>query len=122
MQGSIYSFLSAEPSTRDQYFDMYQGRVSLDPEKALLLAILEDAIDSFQKYRSVRTRVGGERFREAEQWLLGDGDDWIFSFKNVCDLLGLDPNYVRRGLKRQMGKEVTGAGGNSYRGHRRREL
>jgi hypothetical protein len=27
------------------------------------------------------------------------GNDWIFSFDSVCDLLGLDPEYVRRGLR-----------------------
>lgn len=26
-------------------------------------------------------------------------DGWIFSFGNVCELLGLDPDYVRRVLR-----------------------
>jgi hypothetical protein len=56
--------------------------------KALLLAILEDAIDSFRKYHSVQDRFGKERFYEAEEWIMRSGDDWIFSSENVCDLLG----------------------------------
>jgi hypothetical protein len=25
--------------------------------------------------------------------------DWLFSFVNVCELLGLDPRYLRQGLQ-----------------------
>ena len=33
-----------------------------------------------------------------------DGSGWIFSFYNVCDSLGLDPDYVRHGLRISKGK------------------
>jgi hypothetical protein len=28
------------------------------------------------------------------------GNDWIFTFDNVCELLGLDPEYLREQLKK----------------------
>jgi hypothetical protein len=28
-----------------------------------------------------------------------EGSNWIFSFDNICELLGLDPEYIRRGLQ-----------------------
>lgn len=121
MAGSLYSFLAAEPSAHERYFDLYRSSGVFEPEHALLLAILEDAIDSFHKYRTARARVGRERFREAQQWLMDDGTDWIFSFENVCRLLGLEPDYVRRGL-RQLDKEPNGNGEQHRKGHRRREL
>ena len=46
---------------------------------------------------------GKKRFREAEEWIMRGGNDWIFSFDNVCELLGLDPEYVRRGLRETLG-------------------
>jgi hypothetical protein len=49
-----------------------------------------------------RDRSGKEYFREAEEWIMGGGDGWIFAFENVCDLLELDPQYVRRGLRRSL--------------------
>jgi hypothetical protein len=61
-------------------------------------AILEDAIHNYRKYSFARDRVGKEHFHEAEHWIMHSKDHWIFSFENVCDLLGLDPEYLRRGL------------------------
>ena len=37
---------------------------------------------------------------EAREWLFTDGEEHIFSFNSVCSSLGLDPGYIRRGLKR----------------------
>jgi hypothetical protein len=66
--------------------------------KGLLLAILEDAIHCLEKYRTAQDRAGKERFRDAESWIMKPGNDWIFSFDNVCELLGLDPQYLRKAL------------------------
>ena len=30
------------------------------------------------------------------------GSDWVFSFENICETLGLDVGYVRQGLLRWM--------------------
>jgi hypothetical protein len=59
---------------------------------------LQDAIDCYRKYRSAKNREGKQTLHEAERWLMKDEDDWIFSFHNVCDLLGFVPEYIRRGL------------------------
>jgi hypothetical protein len=29
-----------------------------------------------------------------------DDGDWLFSFANICDILGLSPAYIRAGLLR----------------------
>lgn len=63
-----------------------------------MLTLLEDAIHNYRKYRSARDRVGKERFQDAEAWIMESETEWIFSFENVCELLGLDPAYLRRGL------------------------
>ena len=66
------------------------------PERALLLAVLADAIHSFLHDRAARDHVGQQRFREAESWIHRRGRDWPFTFENVCDLLGIEPAYLRR--------------------------
>ncbi len=64
-------------------------------------AVLKDALECFQK------QFGTPRFREyriareAEQWLFTDDYQWPFSFVNICAFLGIDPEYVRRGLTKQ---------------------
>lgn len=70
-------------------------------EVALMQAVLEDAIECFQK------QFGTPRFRdyriakEAEQWFFTDDYQWPFSFVNICSVLGIDPEYIRRGLNKQ---------------------
>jgi hypothetical protein len=90
---------SADTSTVQQYFDMFRRGEHLEPEKSLLAAILEDAVQEYRKYSRAHDANGKKRFREVEEWIMRGGNDWIFSFDNVCDLLGLDPEYVRRGLR-----------------------
>ena len=33
-------------------------------------------------------------------------DDWLFSFENLCEVLGLDPDFVRSGLARWKEQQV----------------
>jgi hypothetical protein len=70
----------------------------LEPEKQLMLAVLEDAIACFQKYVYARDRQGKVLFHEAEYWIQDTNSDWTFSFANVCETLGFDPDYLRQGL------------------------
>jgi hypothetical protein len=39
------------------------------------------------------------RAREAERWFFSDAPHWLFSFVSVCDVLGLEPNYIWIKLK-----------------------
>jgi hypothetical protein len=84
-----------------QYLETVSRKTHLEPEKKLMLAVLEDAMACFQKYGSVRDGKGKILFSEAEEWiLLEHNDDWLFSFDNICEALGLNPGYVRKGLQR----------------------
>ena len=95
-----------DSSETDQFFASFRRSDYLQPETALIAAILEDAIHDYRKYHGARDNAGKERFCEAEAWLMHDVDAWIFSFGNVCEFLGLDPEYVRRGLR---GMEGSGS-------------
>src|SRR5688572_29395137 len=68
-------------------------------EVALMRAVLEDAIECFQKQSGKSGRRAQRLAREAEEWLLNDDQRWPFSFLNICHVLGIDPGYIRRGLK-----------------------
>ncbi|HWO41423.1 MAG TPA: hypothetical protein VNO43_06425 [Candidatus Eisenbacteria bacterium] len=70
------------------------------PEEQLMLAVLEDAIFCYQKYLFAQDRKGRALFEETEAWLLEEGSDWFFSFNNICEVLGFDPQYLRQGLLR----------------------
>jgi len=45
--------------------------------------------------------------REAEEWILEESTEWLFSFDNICESLGLHPKYIRGGLHQWKEKKVT---------------
>jgi hypothetical protein len=82
-----------------QYFEIHCSRNRLEPEKRLMLAVLQDALFCFQRYFCARDGRHRKSFWEAWQWFNEEGSDSIFAFENICEVLGLDISYVRRGLK-----------------------
>jgi hypothetical protein len=117
MKEKILAVLADDVISSQQYFDNFRRSEYLEPEKALLLAILEDAIHGFENYRAATDRAGRERFREAEEWIMGCGDDWIFSFDNVCALLDLEPQYLRQGLLARQERDLK-----THKRHKRSRL
>jgi hypothetical protein len=102
MKESELAIIATDRTTLQQYLDTYRRSEFLLPEKALLMAILQDAIDCYRKH--IGARAGGKRMLdEAERWIMNDEDDWIFSFSSVCDLLDLDPRFIRRRLLNEKG-------------------
>ena len=70
----------------------------LEGEKRLMIAILKDAVECLEKYRGTRSGPGRSQYQNAIEWVEDTGTDWLFSFTNICDLLGFDPHYLREVL------------------------
>jgi hypothetical protein len=87
-------------SAHYEFFKANRRTAPINPEISLLLAILEDGIQSYCKYLSDKTRRGQRLFKEAEEWCFNPNDDWFCSFENVCAVLFIDPDYLRGGLRR----------------------
>ena len=68
--------------------------------KALMLAVLEDGIRSY---------LGSSRViaHEAEFWIHSHRRHSPFSFVVVCEMLGLDPDAVRKTLRRMKSENVS---------------
>jgi hypothetical protein len=90
-----------------QYFDTLRSKTGMEPEKRLMLAVLEDAVHCFQDNVTAESDAKKKLFAEAEEWFLYKSNDWAFSFENICDALGLNPEYVHRGLLRWKQKTLT---------------
>jgi hypothetical protein len=67
-------------------------------EEKLMLAVLESAVEYFQKYVLARNPRGKQLFQEAEEWFLDKDGEGLFSFESICETLGLHPDHVRKGL------------------------
>ncbi len=107
MEERNLNVVGIDADAQQRYFDTFRRAEYLEPEKVLLLAVLEDAIHCYRKFASAHDRAGRERFREVEQWLVGGGNDWIFAFETLCELLALDPDYVRRGVRETAAKPAA---------------
>ena len=82
-----------------QYFDRVRRRHLFDGERRLMIAVLEDAVDVYRKQAGAKDQRGQELFRDAEVWIEDPDRTWLFSFQNICDVLDLDADYLRRGLR-----------------------
>ena len=84
----------------NEYLHVYQSSFAQLPEIKLAAAVLKDGIDSYIKHLSAKPRRGRKLINEAEDWFLSKDENWLFSFENVCGILKLEPDYIRRALLR----------------------
>jgi len=93
---SLFTPDSLVPS---QFFDRLRRNTEHYGERRLMVAVLEDALDVYRKRCGSRDRRSQELFHDAELWINADERDWLFSFENICTVLDIDPDYIRRGLR-----------------------
>ena len=82
----------------EQHFDQFHKSSQIQPEKQLMFAVLLDAVECFQDYAPSVRHKPDPLFKHTEEWIFEDDQKWPFSFLNICEALGIDPQYVRKGL------------------------
>jgi len=100
------------PTSADGFLNidkMNKATRELDPEKKLMVAVLEEAVDSFAS-----DDIG--RHEAARAWLEEGDSLWPFCFVNICESLGFDPDYVRKGIESRPAKAKR------VRSHKTRQL
>src|SRR5713101_4192774 len=106
--GAASHLLPPAPILPEQFYSSPTGTNTAHGEIALMRAVLEDAVNCFQKQFVKNGRRTQRLAREAEEWLFRNDYHWPFSFVNICAVLGLDPEYIRMGLKRWRQRPPTG--------------
>ena len=81
-------------------FDAIRGTAVHLPEHRLMLAVLEDAVHAYQVGCGARDVVWRRRFHETDAWFTSDDTSSPFSFVTICLVVGLDPDFLRGGLRR----------------------
>lgn len=69
-----------------------------DPERSLMMAVLEDAIDCIDRCRLATYGPPRRVFEEERRWFLDEDARWPYSFASICETLDLDANAVRESL------------------------
>jgi hypothetical protein len=96
-----------EPTDSAAIEDLFK-EVIRDGEKRLMLAVLENATEDFQRYVLANDKRGKELFAEAEEWIFDRDDHSLFSFESICEHLQFDPTYMRQGFTRWKEAKLAG--------------
>jgi hypothetical protein len=83
----------------EQLGDRPFGGARIQPEKRLQVAVLADAVLTFQRWAGVEHPRARRLFAEVDVWFASDDADGPFTFVTICDSLSFDPAYVRSGLR-----------------------
>src|SRR6266478_5278044 len=106
--GVLGSIFVPDVLTPEQYYEMRRDDSAIAPVKRLMNAVLEDALRCFQNNADAKVGPRKRLFEEAEQWLCGEGGEGPFSFETVCETLGIEPNFLRSGLKDWRSQQLAG--------------
>jgi hypothetical protein len=106
--GALGSIFVPDVITPEQYYDARRDDSAIAPVKRLMMAVLEDALRCFQNNSDAKSGPRKRLFAEAEQWLCGEDGDGPFSFDTVCETLGIEPGFLRAGLREWRGQQLAG--------------
>jgi hypothetical protein len=80
-----------------QYFGLI-GSAGLSGEQRLMLAVLIDAINVLNSWKTTGSVHKRRNFAEAALWVNTHGTHHPFSFDSVCDALGIEAGLLRSRL------------------------
>ena len=83
-----------------QYYDLVGRRSWQDGEYRLAFAVLADAVACYYKYKSAKSRKGRLLFEEVRLWMHSRSRNGVFAFRNLCEVLGLDPDALTNALEK----------------------
>src|SRR4030095_3485774 len=92
-----HGWVALDPADIGLIEAVYQKTLRERDERRMM-AVLESAVEDFQKYVLARNLRGKKLFQQAEEWFLEKNSDELFSFENICETLQLHPDYIRPGL------------------------
>ena len=85
-----------------QFADIWHRTRAISPERALALAVLQEAVVDLEKYRFAKRRRQQRMFWEAYEWIVSNDRRWPFSYINLCELIGMDADSARKRLLGEM--------------------
>ena len=99
--GAGESLLDSDVMLPAQYFDMCRKTAHVDIGiHRLMLTLLEDGIRCWQEGIDSFSRRKSRLAFHDNEWIFGDIQDGPLSFENICGVLGVDPGWLRQGLRR----------------------
>lgn len=87
---------------RPEQFDViWHCKRATTPERALLLAMIEQAASDLRRFRYARQRPDQRLYMDAYKWVVSEDRSHPFTFVNICEGLSLSPDGLREALLRE---------------------
>jgi hypothetical protein len=96
-ESGMVKWISLDPADMGLIEAVYKRNIR-EGEERLMLAVLESAVEDFQKYLLARKPSGKQLFQHAEDWFLEKDSEELFSFENICETLGAASRPHTQGL------------------------
>ncbi|MDX2167893.1 MAG: hypothetical protein SF182_12540 [Deltaproteobacteria bacterium] len=89
------TLLAPEPALPAQVLHLWHHTCAIEPERALALAVLSQAVADVQRYQQSGLAHHRALFDAARDWMYEEDQSWPYSFVNLCLLFNLTPESVR---------------------------
>jgi hypothetical protein len=76
-------------------FESIRRRSALDRERALMYAVLEDALSCYRQYAGSRLPRTRQLHQEARDWVASEDRSSLFAFQTICEALEIDADVIR---------------------------
>jgi hypothetical protein len=90
--------IASEPALPVQFYEIWHKTRYVAPERALVLAVVWQAVIDLQKYRFATRRRHQRLYMEAYRWAVCDDRKWPFAFRNIAEMLDVPPERLREKL------------------------
>ena len=90
--------IASEPALPVQFHDVWHRTRYVSPERALVHALVWQAVIDLQKYRFSTRRRQQRLYMEAYRWVASDDRKWPYAFRNVAEMLDVAPDRLRAQL------------------------
>src|SRR5512140_341509 len=97
---TVEHLLAGDRVLPEQFWKSEFGSTHQSGERALMWAVFADGIDSYRRNAGSTSIYRRMEFHETQSWLWSTDWNWPFSFVNLCEVFGFDPDGVRRALLR----------------------
>jgi hypothetical protein len=95
---NLNSLFEPDILSTHQFSKVSQAGSQSEPEHRLMFAVLTDAIECFQRYRGAKRPANRRLSENAEAWINSRDSNWPYSFEPICEVLNINPCYLRLGL------------------------
>ena len=81
-----------------QFQQIWHEPSEVAPERALAVGVLWQAVNDLRTYRSARWGKRQRLYMDAYRWVMSNDRAWPYSFVNICEAVGLSPQFLRAEL------------------------